>query len=77
MLVKFNTEKQKLIIPQKLNKPVHAVYPPLHMNQCELQEVTTHRHMGIAFCQKRAMAFYIDFVVDRAYRRLNIMRNLV
>ena len=46
-LVLFNpTKTESLIFIRKLNKPVH---PPLYMNDQQLIEVETHKHLGVYF----------------------------
>ena len=46
-LVLFNPTKiESLIFTRKLNKPVH---PPLYMNDQQLIEVETHKHLGVYF----------------------------
>ena len=46
-LVLFNPIKpESLIFTRKLNKPVH---PTLYMNDQQLIEVETHKHLGVYF----------------------------
>ena len=44
------------------------------MNQHELQKVITHNHLGIVFSNNGLWHDHIDYIVDKAYKRLNIMR---
>ena len=73
-LVTFNPLKtETLLISRKLTKPYH---PPLHMDNQIIAEVDTHKHLGIYLSNDCTWHKHIDYVKDKAWARINIMRKL-
>ena len=73
-LVLFNpTKTESLIFTRKLNKPVH---PPLNMNDQQLIEVETHKHLGVYFSTDCTWHKHIDYIKEKAWGRINVMRKL-
>ena len=71
-LVMFNPEQNKaMTISRKVNKPIH---PVLQMNSVPIQEVVNHKHLGITISNNGSWHDHIHSIVDKAYRRLNILR---
>ena len=73
-LVKFNPLKtETLLIFKKINKPVH---PSLIMLGQQLKEVEFHKHLGIYFSNDGSWHKYNDYIKEKAWTRINIMRRL-
>ena len=71
-LVDFNPIKQEtFIISKKRIKPPH---PLLYMRNTVILEVTSHKHLGIIFNNDMSWNNYIITIVDKAYKRLGILR---
>ena len=73
-LVTFNPSKsESIIFTRKRIKPVH---PPLHMNQQAINEVTSHKHLGLVFSNDCTWHDHIEHIKTKAWFRINIMRRL-
>ena len=73
-LVTFNPLKtETLLISRNLTKPYH---PPLHTDNQIIAEVDTHKHLGIYLSNDCTWHKHIDYVKDKAWARINIMRKL-
>lgn len=73
-LVKFNPAKsESLLISRKLNRPRH---PPLIMNNVSINEVSSHKHLGIFLSNDGTWHEHINYITSKAWIRLNIMRKL-
>ena len=73
-LVKFNPLKtESLHISRKTNKPVH---PSLIMLGQQINEVEFHKHLGIYFSNDGSWHKHIDYIKEKAWTRINIMRRL-
>ena len=71
-LVKFNPQKtESMIISRKLSKPVH---PSLFMNNHEIQEVDSHKHLGVIISNNGLWHDHVDYILKKAYSRINILR---
>jgi hypothetical protein len=71
-LVKFNPQKtETMLISRKTVKPLH---PPLKMNNHDIQEVASHKHLGIYFSDNGSWHEHIDYIVKKSFVRLNILR---
>ena len=72
-LVSFNPSKTKaLLFTRRSNRPLH---PPLHMNNTIIEEVTTHRHLGVTLSGTCSWHDHIRSVLSKAWVRINIMRS--
>ena len=73
-LVKFNPAKtESLLISRKIIQPVH---PPLHMLNQKIKEVESHKHLGLYFSHDGSWHTHIDYIKEKAWNRINIMRKL-
>ena len=73
-LVTFNPSKsESIILSRKTNKPLH---PPLIMDQQVINEVTSHKHLGLIFSNDCNWHEHIDYIKSKAWSRINIMRKL-
>ena len=73
-LVTFNPVKtESLLITRKLNRPIH---PPLLMENQQIAETDSHKHLGIYLSNDCTWHKHIDFVKEKAWKRINIMRKL-
>ena len=73
-LVTFNPSKsESIIFSRKHNRPIH---PPLNMAQQVINEVTSHKHLGLVFSNDCNWHEHIDYIKTKAWFRINIMRKL-
>ena len=73
-LVAFNPPKnESLVVSRKVNKPVH---PPLFMQKQQIQEVDHHKDLGLYLTNDGSWHKQIQYIKDKAWGRINIMRNL-
>ena len=73
-LVKLNPAKsESLVISRKTSKPVH---PNLNMSKTPIPNVQTHKHLGIHLSSDGSWDFHITNIVQKAWKRINVMRQL-
>ena len=73
-LVKFNYSKnESMILTRKVIKPYH---PPIYMENTEIEEVNAHKHLGIIFSNNCTWHSHIDYIKEKAWKRISIMRKL-
>ena len=73
-LVTFNPSKsESVVFSRKRNKPNH---PPLSMNQELINEVTSHKHLGLIFSDDCSWHEHFDYIKSKACFRINVMRKL-
>ena len=73
-LVTFNPSKnESLLISRKINKPIH---PPLYMQNVQIQEVSSHKHLGLYFSNDCSWHQHIDYIKQKAWFRIHIMHKL-
>ena len=73
-LVTFNPSKTEiLLISRKLNKSLH---PPLFMQNHQISEVDSHKHLGLYFSNDCTWHQHINHITVKARARINIMRKL-
>ena len=73
-LVSFNPRKtETLLISRKANQIYH---PPLYFYGIPIQELTNHKHLGFIFNNTCHWGQHIDNIVNKAYKKLNILRSL-
>ena len=73
-LVSFNYSKnESMIVSRKVNKPYH---PPIYMENTEINEISAHKHLGIFFSNDCSWHSHIDYIKEKAWKRINIMRKL-
>ena len=73
-LVKFNPNKNEvMLISRKTNSQNH---PPVFMQNQQIQEVEFHKHLGVYLSSDCSWHQHIDYIKQKAWIRLNIMRKL-
>ena len=73
-LVTFNpAQSESVIFSRKRNKPYH---PPAFMKQTEIEELTSHKHLGFVFSNDCTWHEHLDYIKCKAWARINIMRKL-
>ena len=73
-LVTFNPVKNEtMLLTCKHNKLYH---PPLFMQNHQATEVESHKHLGIHFASDSTWHQHIDYIKQKAWLRINIMRKL-
>ena len=73
-LVTFNPDKtESLLISRKHLKPHHQ---PIYMNNIQIQEVDTHKHLGITFANDGTWHKHIEDITKKAWNRINVLRSL-
>lgn len=73
-LVNFNaTKTEALLISRKTNKPVH---PKIFMLGQEINEVQFHKHLGVYFSYDCSWHKQIEYIKEKSWIRINIMRKL-
>ena len=73
-LVNFNPYKNdSLLISRKINMPIH---PPLYMQNVQIQEVSSHKHLGLYFSNDCSWHQHIDYIRQKGWFRIHIMRRL-
>ena len=73
-LVSFNpTKTESLLLSRKLSSDQH---PPISMQNHQISEVSTHKHLGLLFSNDCTWHNHINYIQDKAWFRVNIMRKL-
>ncbi|MES9994334.1 MAG: reverse transcriptase family protein [Candidatus Thiodiazotropha sp.] len=73
-LVSFNPAKtESLLISRKRNRQHH---PPLFMQDHQITEVESHKHLGLYLSNDCTWHKHIDFITEKAWYRINILRKL-
>ena len=73
-LVKFNPAKtESLLISRKVIQPLH---PPLYMLNQQIQEVENHKHLGIYLSNDGTWHTHINYIKEKAWNRIKVMRKL-
>lgn len=73
-LVTFNPSKSEtLLISRKRSRINH---PALFMNNQQLIEVESHKHLGLIFSNDGTWHAHIDLIASKAWTRVNVMRKL-
>ena len=71
-LVIFNpTKSESLLISRKVNAPIH---PPIFMNDQQLTEVTSHKHLGLHISKDCTWHKQIEYIKEKVWLRINVMR---
>ena len=73
-LVTFNPNKSvALLLSRKVSHPLR---PPLYMENTPINEVEAHKHLGLFLSNDCSWHQHINFIKDKAWARINIMRRL-
>ena len=72
-LVTFNPAKpESIIFLRKRNQP----YPPVFMDQTQIEEVISHKHLGVVLSNDCTWYEHLEYIKSKAWTRINIMRKL-
>ena len=66
-------ESESLIFSRKVNKPYH---PPIYMNYQQVNEVNSHKRLGIYLSRDCTRHEYIEHIKAKAWQRIHVMRRL-
>ena len=58
---------------QKSDKPFH---PPVLMDQSQITEVESHKHLGVIFSNDCTWHENLELIKSKAWKRINVMRKL-
>ena len=73
-LVKFNPIiTESLLFSRRVNLQDH---PTLFFNDVPIQEVVSHKHLGVYLSQRCDWQKHIDFIKEKAWSRINLLRML-
>lgn len=73
-LVNYNPNKtETLLLSRKINRINH---PTLYLNEVAIKEVTSHKHLGLIFSQRCDWQNHIDYIKEKAWSRMNLLRKL-
>ena len=73
-LVTYNpTKSESIIFSRKRNKPLH---PPIVMDQKQINEVSSHKHLGVFLSNDCTWHEHMEYIKSKAWKRINIMRKL-
>ena len=73
-LVTFNPSKSESLIVSR--KRLRQPHPPLTMLGEQIPEVQEHKHLGVFLSNDCSWHSHIDYVTEKAWKRVNIMRKL-
>ena len=72
-LVTYNPDKtEAMLLSRKIIKVVH---PTLFLNEVPIQEVISHKHLGLFFSQRCDWHMHIEYVTEKAWARINLLRS--
>ena len=72
-LLQFNPNKTKVLFFGKL---AHNQIPQLLFQGCQLEIVSSHKHLGLIFSDDLKWSVYIDNIVNHAYKKLGLIKKL-
>ncbi len=73
-LVDFNPSKTETLLISRKNTRV--VHPPLLMNNNVIQQVDTHKHLGVTFTNNAKWHPHISSIITRSWQRIGMLRAL-
>ena len=71
-LVTFNALKLSLLISRKHNN--QALNPPVYMQDQPVKTVDVHKHLGLYFSKDCSWSKQIEYISEKAWARVNMMR---
>ena len=73
-LVTFNPSKtETLLFSRKINRPLQ---PPVFMQNQQISEVGSHKHLGLYFSNDCTWHEHINYITVKAWARVNVRRKL-
>ena len=73
-LVDFNANKTETFLASRRTNRIN--HPTLYLNDVPIQETTTHKHLGILFSKRLDWQSHIDYIQQKAWSRMNLLRSL-
>ena len=73
-LVDFNANKTEAFLASRRTNRIN--HPTLYLNDVPIQETTTHKHLGILFSKRLDWQSHIDYIQQKAWSRMNLLRSL-
>ena len=73
-LVTFNPGKSEAILLSR--KHYKQYHHPVMLNQTQIAEVNSHKHLGIIFSNDCTWHEHLELVKSKAWKRINLMRKL-
>ena len=73
-LVNFNANKTEAFLATRRTNRVN--HPTLYLHDVPINEVTTHKHLGLNFSQRLDWPSHIDYITQKAWSRMNLLRKL-
>ena len=67
------SKTESLLFSRKLFKPLH---PTLYMNQQDIINVESHKHLGLTFTNDLSWHEHLNNINTKAWHRINIKRKL-
>ena len=73
-LITFNPSKtETILVSRKLNR---LPRPPVFMQNHQISEVDSHKHLGLYFSNDSTWHQHIKYIRDKTWSRINTMRKL-
>jgi hypothetical protein len=73
-LVNFNPSKSESLLISRKHKKIH--HPTLTMSNKDILEVKVHKHLGVHISNDGTWHHHIEYIKNKAWQRVNIMRKL-
>ena len=73
-LVVFNASKTEAFLASRRTNRI--IYPTLYLNDVPIQETTTNKYRGIFFSKRLDRQSHIDYIQQKAWSRINLLRCL-
>ena len=68
-------KSESFIVSRKLNKPYHP--STIYMGNTQIAEGNIHKHLGIILSHDCSLHAHIEYIKEKAWQRINIMRRLM
>ena len=72
-LLQFNPNKTKVHF---FGKSKHNLTPQMFLQGCQLEFVSSHKHLGLLFSDDLKWSMYIDNIVNHAYKKIGLINKL-
>lgn len=73
-LVDFNPTKTETMLISRKRTPIH--HPDIHMNDIPINNVQSHKHLGVFFSGDGYWLDHVNYVISKTSFKLNVMRSL-